>query len=69
MQIPIETRVVHKDLQTTSDEQREKKEIDIVGEAQPGRKPLRFPGGRGLSARRDGREPKDGPLEVSRRYG
>ena len=66
--VPVQPGVVHEDLQAAADEQDQEQEVDVVGDAQPGREAVRlrrrFGGQHG--ARRQRREADRAPLDVSR---
>ena len=40
MDVPVQPRVVHEDLQAAADEQDQEQEVDVVGDAQPGREAI-----------------------------
>ena len=42
MDVPVQPRMVHEDLQAATDEQDQEEEVDVVGDAQPGRKAIRL---------------------------
>ena len=66
--VPVQPGVVHEDLQAAADEQDQEQEVDVVGDAQPGREAVRlrgrFGGQRGAGRQR--RETDRAPLDVSR---
>ena len=65
--VPVQPGVVHEDLQAAADEQDQEQEVDVVGDAEPGRKAVRLRrrlGDHG-GAGRQRRQADDGPLDVS----
>ena len=42
MDVPIESRVIHEDLNAAADEQDQEQEVHIVSDANPGRKTIRL---------------------------
>ena len=65
--VPVQPGVVHEDLQAAADEQDDEQEVDVVGDAQPGRKAVGR-GGLGSRLGTDGhlRQAEYGPLHVGR---
>ena len=47
MDVPVQPGMVHEDLQPATDQQDDEQEVDVVGDTQPGRKPLRSAVNRG----------------------
>jgi hypothetical protein len=69
MDVPVEPGMVHEDLQAAADEQNQEQEVDVVGDAEPGREAVRLCG-RFVGQRRvvrDRRKPQHAPLDISRR--
>ena len=69
MDVPVEAGVVHEDLQPAADEQDQEQEIDVMGDAQPGREAVRLRRrcGSKHAVGRQCRKTDSAPLNVSRR--
>src|SRR5579875_1185005 len=66
MDVPVQPRMVHEDLQAAADEQNQKQEIDVVSDAQPWRKTVRHRSrfGTAVGVGRYYRQTDRGPLNV-----
>jgi len=66
MHVPVESRVVRQNLEATTDEQDQEQEIDVVGDAQPGREAVRLHGcfGSQCGTGRHRRKTDGAPLDV-----
>jgi len=42
MDVPVQPRVIHQDLQTAANEQNQEEQVDVVPDAQPDRESLRL---------------------------
>ena len=65
MDVPVQPRVVHEDLQAAADEQDQEQEVDVVRDAQPGREAVRRGGlGDHCGTGRHWRQAEYRPLQI-----